>query len=194
MPFLLAAVAWVAIPLWGPRVALGKEGVSTWRMIAGVAAFFLILTGIRGQFEKARRGRLIAQSKSLEALQMLTWREFEDLCAEAYRRQGYRVQPTARGADGGVDLVLLKGRQRTFVQCKRFAVRRVDVRPIRELFGVMAAEGATNGVFICSGSYTAAATQFARGKRLELIDGPALLKLLEPVTSGSHRPSSSKAR
>jgi len=144
--------------------------------VAGVVALLFVLTGIAGQFEKLRRRRLVGRGRSLQALQALSWREFEELCAEAYRRRGYAVSETAWGADGGVDLVLHKGREKIFVQCKHYAARRVDVRPVRELFGVMAAEGATGGIFICSGSYTSAAEQFARGKNLSLIDGPGLLK------------------
>ena len=104
-------------------------------------AFFFALTGIAGQFEKRRRRRLLAQARSLEALQALSWREFEELCAETYRKRGYAVSETARGADGGVDLVLRRGGERIFVQCKHYAARRVDVRPVRELFGVMPRRG-----------------------------------------------------
>jgi restriction system protein len=81
------------------------------------------------------------------------------------------VAETARGADGGVDLVLRRSEQRIFVQCKHWSVARVDVRRVRELFGVMHAEGATGGVLICSGTYTSAAREFARGKAIELVDG-----------------------
>lgn len=186
VPILLAVATWFAIPALGPRfIERGKDWRSTWRLVGGLAALVLVLTGISGQFLKRKRRALLAQAKSLATLQALSWREFEQLCAEVYRRKGYTVAETvaetAAGADGGVDLVLRKGRERIFVQCKHFAVRRVDVRPIRELFGVMAAEGASGGIFMCSGTYTSAATQFARGKNLELVDGPELLKLLSPL-------------
>jgi restriction system protein len=82
------------------------------------------------------------------------------------------LQPTPR-----------RGKERIFVQCKHYAVRRVDVRPVRELFGVMADGGATGGIFICSGSYTSAAKEFARGKHLELVEGSGLLRLLESVAA-----------
>ncbi len=184
MPFVLAVIAWFTVPRLGPALVGGRASAPTWRVIAPFVAFLLLITGISAQLMKRRRRKLLAQTKSLQDLQALTWREFEELCAEVYRRKGYAVDETARGADGGVDLVLQKARERVFVQCKHYAQRRVGVRPIRELFGVMSAEGATAGIFVSLGSYTSAATQFARGKKLQLVDGPHLLKLLQPVDSG----------
>jgi restriction system protein len=181
VPFGLAAGAWFGLPPILRHFIPNKVWSPLWPWVAGTAALFLVLTGLAGQIEKLRRRRLMRQANSLAALQTLSWSEFEELCAEAYRRKGYEVEPTARGADGGVDLVLRSRGKKTFVQCKHYAVRRVDVRPVRELFGVMAAEGASDGVIICSGSYTSAARQFVRGKNLTLVDGAELLKLVQPV-------------
>ena len=178
VPVGLAIVAWFGGPPLGRSLVHQRSWDVLWPWVAGLLALFLVLTGVAGQIEKRKRRRLLRQARSLDALQTLSWRNFEDLCAEAYRQRGYAVSPTSLGADGGVDLVLRQGQQRIFVQCKHFAVRRVDVRPIRELYGVMAAEGATGGIFVCSGSYTSAARDFARGKNLTLVDGPALLKLV----------------
>ncbi len=90
----------------------------------------------------------------------------------------------------------------TFVQCKHFAVRRVDVRPVRELYGVMTAHGAQRGVVICSGDFTAPAREFARKVgHVTLVDGPALLELVRPRTAAAavvpaarHRRSSLDSR
>ena len=54
----------------------------------------------------------VAQAKSADALDGMSWREFEVLVGEAFRLQGYRVLETGGGgggADRGVDLVLTKG-------------------------------------------------------------------------------------
>jgi restriction system protein len=42
----------------------------------------------------------------------LSWHEFQMLVGEVYRGQGYRVEETERGNDGGVDLVLRRGQER----------------------------------------------------------------------------------
>lgn len=72
---------------------------------------------------------------------------------------------------GGIDLRLRRQGQTTLVQCKRWKVFKVGVKPIREFFGVMASEGVNRGIFVSSGIYTNQALRFAEGKPLELIDG-----------------------
>jgi Restriction endonuclease len=53
--------------------------------------------------------------------------------------QGYAVTETGQaGADGGIDLVLTKGRERTLVQCKHWRAQTVGVAIVRELYGAMA--------------------------------------------------------
>jgi restriction system protein len=47
------------------------------------------------------------QSDSADALNGMTWQQFEQLVGEAFRLQGYTVAEIGGGgADGGVDLVL----------------------------------------------------------------------------------------
>ncbi len=41
-------------------------------------------------------------------------------------------------ADGGIDLVLRKEGQLTIVQCKLWKTQRVDVKVVREMFGLLA--------------------------------------------------------
>jgi restriction system protein len=52
---------------------------------------------------------------------------------------------------------------------------------VRELYGVVAAEGASGGVIILSGKFTQEARDFAKGKPLELLDGSELLNLIAEV-------------
>lgn len=74
--------------------------------------------------------------------------------------------------------MLRKGGRTVLVQCKHYSKRQVGVRTIRELYGVMAADGVAEGVVITTGSFTRPAVEFAKGKRLELLDGPAVVALL----------------
>lgn len=88
---------------------------------------------------------------------------------------------TGGGADGGVDLVLSKNGERILVQCKNWKSSKVGVSTVRELFGVMTAEGASGGVVVCSGQYTNDALEFAMGKPITLVDGAALARLIGGV-------------
>jgi len=82
-------------------------------------------------------------------------------------------------ADGGVDLELRRAGEKVLVQCKYWKTWQVGVRPVRELWGVVAGEGATRAIFVTTGGYSAAARAFAKDKAIELLDGPALSSLLK---------------
>lgn len=145
-----------------PLICLAGAGISAWR-------------------RQARR-RLIAdvsQSNAADALDGMSWREFEMLVGEAFRLQGYGVLETGGGgADGGVDLVLSKGTEKYLVQCKQWKAFKVGVDVVRELYGVMAAKGAAGGFVVTSGQFTEDAVGFASGRNLKLIDGPLLHGLI----------------
>lgn len=67
---------------------------------------------------------------------------------------------------------------KAIVQCKAWSTYTVGVKPVRELFGVMAAEGAPVGYFVCSGRYTAEAWEWVKYKPMTLIDGSDLVERL----------------
>lgn len=118
-------------------------------------------------------------SSSADALKDMPWQQFELLVGEGFRRRGYAVKEVGGGgADGGVDLVLTKAGEKSFVQCKQWKAFKVSVSTVRELYGVMAAHGAAGGFVMTSGRFTQEATAFAYGRNIRLIDGPALMQLL----------------
>lgn len=140
----------------------------------------------------------VVQSKSADALDDITWQEFERLVGEAFRLQGYAVAETGgRGADGGIDLVLSKGEEKFLVQCKQWRAFRVGVEVVRELYGVMAAKGAAGGFVVTSGRFTEEATSFASGRNVKLVDGPklhALIQQAQAARRGAGVPSSAPVK
>jgi restriction system protein len=146
-----------------PLLCLGGAGVSAWR--------------------RRQRRTLIsntAQARGADALDGMSWREFEMLVGEAFRLQGFAVTENGGGgADGGVDLVLSKGTEKFLVQCKQWKAYKVGVDVVRELFGVMAAKGATGGFVVTSGSFSEAAKAFADGRNVKLVDGHRLFGLIK---------------
>ena len=133
--------------------------------------------------QRHRRGSLLASvthSKAPDALQGMSWQEFELLVGEAFRLQGYEVSELGgAGPDGGVDLVLRKDKEKFLVQCKHWKAFKVGVQVVRELYGVMAAQGAAGGFVVTSGSFTEEAMAFAGGRNVRLVDGPKLFGLIQ---------------
>lgn len=159
--------------------------------LASIGQFFVpivCLLGALGSFlRRQRRQTLVASvshSKSADALDGMSWSEFELLVGEAFRLQGYKViELGGAGPDGGIDLVLVKGSEKFLVQCKQWKAFKVGVAIVRELYGVMAAKGATGGFVVTSGRFTDEATEFARGRNIKLVDGPLLHGLIQQARS-----------
>ena len=127
-----------------------------------------------------------------DELDGVSWQEFELLVGEAFRLQGYQVTESGGGgADGGVDLVLRKGGDKFLVQCKQWKAFSVGVTVVRELYGVMAANGAAGGFVVTSGRFTPEAKAFAMGRNVTLIDGPGLQLMIGQATAA--RAGSAKA-
>lgn len=106
------------------------------------------------------------------------------LVGEAFRLQGFRaVETGGGGADGGVDLKLTRRGETFLVQCKHWKAFKVGVDVVRELYGVMAANGAAGGFVVTSGRFTDEAKSFAKGRNLRLVDGAHLEGMLEQVRS-----------
>ena len=135
----------------------------------------------------------VMQARNANVLDGMSWREFEMLVGEAYRLQGYRVTEIGGGGpDGGVDLVLAKGAEKFFVQCKQWKAYNVGVTTVRELYGVMAAKGATGGFVVTSGRFTADAIDFAQGCNIELVDGPLLFAMIQQARGAQSQPAAAQ--
>jgi len=142
--------------------------------------------------QRHRRGSLLASvthAKAPDALQGMSWQEFELLVGEAFRVQGYEVSERGgAGPDGGVDLVLRKDKEKFLVQCKHWKAFKVGVQVVRELYGVMAAQGAAGGFVVTSGSFTEEAVAFASGRNVRLVDGPKLFGLIQQARAAREQP------
>jgi restriction system protein len=148
--------------------------------------FIFLLGALMSAFGRAKRQALHAQvagSPDRGALNDMSWQQFEALVGEAFRHKGYAVTETGGGgADGGIDLALKKEGETFLVQCKQWKQWKVGVTTVRELYGVMAAEGATGGFVVTSGVFTDDARTFAVGRNIELMDGKALHALIRGVS------------
>ncbi|QTF58369.1 restriction endonuclease [Stutzerimonas frequens] len=200
LPLALIAYLWlnsiVTSPIPEPTNSADLGSHMSGMMLRGLAVparYFipaaLVFGAIASIFGRMRRKKLFDSVASNEnTLESISWREFELLVGEAFRRKGFTVQETGQGgADGGIDLVLLKDGGKYLVQCKQWRRQLVQVNVIRELFGVMTAEGAKGGFVVISGRFTEDAKVFAQGKNLQLIEGAELNDMIRQSRAASAR-------
>lgn len=163
------------------------------RGIAGflqyILPFVLLLGAGASAFRRSRQKEIharVSADPGRSEVAKLNWAEFEGLVAESFRQKGYRVvERGGAGPDGGVDLELYLGKDKYLVQCKHWKTYQVGVAIVRELYGVMAAEGAVGGFVVASGEFTADALAFAEGRAIELVDARRLKKLVGTPASAA---------
>ena len=138
-----------------------------------------IISGLKSQKNKLHYEKVKARSEK-SALFEMNWREFEDLVSEFFGRRGYAIKQTGGdGPDGGVDIVLSKGSDKYLVQCKQWKAYKVGVQVVRELHGVMAAQGAAGGFVVTAGEFSEDAKNFAEGLNIRLVEGSLLQRMMQ---------------
>lgn len=156
------------------------------RSVAGIAKYLLpavVLLGSLMSYMGSKRKKALLQQVAADprpnALEQMSWADFEALVSETFRQKGFHVVDRGgAGPDGGVDLVLFLGQDKYLVQCKQWKTRQVGVSVVRELYGVMAAERAVGGFVVASGDFTPDAEAFAEGRSIELVDARKLRRLI----------------
>jgi restriction system protein len=152
-------------------------------LLGWIAAICVMAVWLMAEFDKRSSSRLLDRQTGPSSIREISWRDFEILVAEAYRRQGFSssVVGDASG-DGGVDIELRRRDDVVLVECKHWKAYKVSVTTIRELLGVVVSRKATAGIVITSGQFTQEARNFAEANStIQLVDGSALDVLIRDV-------------
>ena len=107
--------------------------------------------------------------------------DFEKQVHALLKKMGFEAEITKASGDGGIDIIAHSKEHITggkyIIQCKDWS-KPVGEPPIRDLYGVVAAEKANKGILITTSTFTSPAIKFAEDKPLELIDGTKFNGLL----------------
>ena len=113
-------------------------------------------------------------------------RQFEEVVAELFDKEGYQVTITQATRDGGKDLIILEqkriGNFIIYVECKNYGTSYpIGVRIVRELYGAVTADRATAGVLVTSSYFSTPAKKFTEKvkSQLSLIDYNDLKKWID---------------
>ena len=158
----IAIVSLALYPGLGPILPLALGWPMLWLVEANVIGVMfggiLSLGWFVAQLEAKDRRHLLEWTTDLRHL---TAEEFEWFVGEVFRREGWHVLETGHQdrADGNIDLVLRRGRERLIVQCKLWQSWPVGVDQIRAFAGTLHAEKDPNarGLFVTFSTFTDAA-------------------------------------
>jgi restriction system protein len=181
----------VPVLIFGSLYVLGerliRQPVTAWAFDVALVAFLLgwlaSIAIVGPEIRKLGWWRLLDLADSERGIQALSWREFERFVAAWFAKQGWHPQIVGRaGPDGGIDIVMRKGRIKAIVQCKlrRGTAAYIEERALREFVGVIVAEKADRGFFVTSRVFSPEAVDYAaRVPLLELVAGDELFGNLE---------------
>lgn len=180
---ILAAALYGGIGLALPLAARWSVPWFVFANLVGTSfAGTFLLVWLAVQVQASRRRNLLEWTTDLRRLDS---QEFEWLVGEVYRREGWSVEETGRRdrPDGGIDLVLRRGRESLVVQCKRWTAWRVGVEDVRAFAGALSREGrpGRGGVFVTLSSFTAQAIAEGKLLNLTLVDNVDLYARVEAV-------------
>ena len=126
---VLAVVVFIllrfVLPALMPVKQAGLDAGNFFRPLLMTVSWFLagavLVVWALAEIWKRTNRRLLDSQTDLSSIKDISWRDFERLVCEAYRRQGYLAEVVGSDSgDGGVD-VLLHGRgQKALVQCKQW--------------------------------------------------------------------------
>lgn len=144
----------------------------------------LFLYKTNGVLKRFRSKSLLKRNRTLKKLKRLPWDDFELLTMELFSHMGWKVLGNEKkGADGGVDLWMqrtsfTKRRVSAIVQCKRYDDALVTIKVIREMYGLMHEYEADEVYIVTTSRFTKECYPFTEEKKITLIDGESLVKLI----------------
>jgi len=164
--FLIAAVMIGALVIVLPE---------TYRFAAVVSGLPFIVTGCIAAWRQWRAPSRRKIETTAAAVRAMSWSEFGQALAAAYRKDGYQVETLAGGA---ADLAIAKDYRRTLVCARRWKVARTGVEPLRDLVKQKEAQEAHGCAYVTVGEVTDNAREFAEKHGVALVDAREVARLL----------------
>ncbi|MGM0583007.1 MAG: restriction endonuclease [Bacteroidota bacterium] len=131
-----------------------------------------------------------AENKDLlEKLKQMKPDKFEDFIAVLFRRLGYQTHRVGDSDDSGVDVTAKKDDTIHYIQGKKHKDSKVTLSDIRSFYNRVA-DNPTSGrsIFITTNIFTTEATDFAKGKSIEIIDSAKLTELIKQAANNEEVP------
>lgn len=95
--------------------------------------------------------------------------EFEEQTAIWFSKLGYKARVTKKAGDGGVDVILTKENEKSYVQCKHYN-HRITLPYVRDFYGAMMANNISKGFIVClDKGLTSEAMFFAKKVGIQII-------------------------
>ena len=158
---------------------VNEVNISFGPVVAPVIALAFLAPVSFSLLKQNRKKKLHDLKREIQSIQELSWQQFKELVAEAYRESGYLIlENSTFTADPCVDLVMRKGANLYLVQCRYWQNRKLGIREVKNIFALMHAKQASGVFLLTTGIFTTEARHYVAGRPVNLVDGIELVELL----------------
>ena len=142
--------------LWWTKIR-SREDIS-YNFKNSIGFFLLIYLGVMIVHSlflwfKKRHRRKKYLASDIQEIDQMSGSEFELVCANHFRKLGYRVEETPASCDMGADLILRKGHEVIAVQCKRYK-NKLSNSCVQEVVASMPIYNATSCMVVTNSFFT----------------------------------------
>lgn len=139
----------------------------------------LDLTDINTPIEEIRNYLIVRYDERFD----VNPKVFENVVCSVFKDLGYQAITTAYSGDGGIDVILEKGKEQIGVQVKR-TKNKIQVEQIRSLTGALILGDMTKGVFLTTSDFTKGGNKIIKdldkkGYKIELMNAERFYQDLE---------------
>ena len=173
---LLRSPWWISAAIAAACVSLSLAALpADWRWFGAFLGAPFAVIAVVAAWRQLRAPSARRVATTLEAVRAMSWSEFAAALESGFRRDGYDV---SRLAGPAADFEIAKEGRRAVVAGKRWKVARTGVEALRDLEGAKDARDAHECIYVIAGDLTDNARAFAAQKRIRLIAGPELARLV----------------
>src|ERR1043166_549046 len=123
--FVLALFIWLI-----SQIVWNSVAGAILALVAGACVIYSIIHFTRiaiYQINRSQRFEAAARVKGTISMKYMSPTEFEHYVATLYEKQGYKIKVTKQSGDGGIDVILEKGNDKTAIQVKRYDEGYVEI-------------------------------------------------------------------
>lgn len=160
----------------------GDDGMPTSRLILTAFICALVFGGTATLALRYAGRRRMEAAAGIRALAAMRWREFSQFVVTALQAQGFEAAPLSDDAAASresADVLLRRDGRTWLLTCRQSPEYRVTAKQVDEMGHAVRQRGAAGGVIATLGRIAPGLA--SSNEHVELVDGPALWELIEPL-------------
>jgi restriction system protein len=184
---LLRSRWWISVAI---ALVMGLVGVAllpeAFRIVGALSGLPFAVIGIVAAVRQWRLPSAARVAQTQQALATMAWPAFAALLEQAFRRDGYTVQP---GPNAAVDFELSRQGRRMFVSARRWKSARTGQESLRALQRAREAADVSDALYIGLGELSDSAAPFAAQHRIAIWQAAELAQALRglPLDGSARR-------